>query len=240
MATALDLITSAARKIGVYAVGETPDADFSANGLRALNSMLDNWQLERLTVYQVVQGSYTWPASTTSRTIGSGGNFAAQRPVYIDAAYVVDSNAIWYPLQVLRDRNDYDSIALKTTTSTYPQFLYMDTAYPLGVIYLWPVPSGELTLKLNTWQTLQSFSALTTDLALPPGYQRAIEFNLAVELHADYPTIPLPRTVVDLAMKAKANLRAINAPSMVASVETIFGRDERGWRYNIYSDTSTP
>lgn len=158
MATALSMTTRAMRLIGSLGKGETPDDDEAQDGLTALNAMLDAWQIERLMVYQVVQTSHTWPAVTTSRTIGSGGNFAVQRPVRIESASVRDSSNQDYDITVLQDRKEYDSIAVKSTGSTLPEYLFYDPAYPLGVIYLYPVPSAQLTLKLNTWQTLQSFS----------------------------------------------------------------------------------
>src|SRR3990167_2508153 len=110
MATALGIIPRSMRLAGAIGKGETADADEAADGLVALNAMLDSWQIDRLLVYQIVQVSNTWPAATTSRTIGSGGNFTQQRPVRIDSAFVVDSNSQWYSVEVLRSREEYDAI----------------------------------------------------------------------------------------------------------------------------------
>jgi len=227
------------RLAGVIGKGEVLDSDESADGLSALNTMLDSWQLERLFVYQIVQVSNTWPASTTSRTIGSGGDFTQQRPVKIDSAFIVDSNSQWYPLNVLQDRTEYDLIVLKTTTSTLPNYLFMDTAFPLGVLYLYPVPSVSVTLNLNTWQTLQSFSGLTTALSLPPGYQRAIEYSLAEEFGPEF-GVKIPAKVEQTAMKARANIKSVNRPSLVARVDygvAALGGLNGSGRYNIYTDS---
>ena len=239
MATALQIITRSMRLAGVIGKGESLDSDEAQNGLTALNAMLDSWKIERLFVYQIVQGSYTWPSSTTSRTIGSGGNFSATRPDRIQSAFVVDSNSNWYPVEVLAMREEYDSIVIKTTPSTIPQYLFYDPAYPLGVIYLWCVPSAELTLKLNTWQTLQSFAALTTSLSLPPGYERAIVYNLAVEYAPEF-GVRVPDDVKALATKATSNIKNLNAPQMISQVDAGVARlgltGFRG-RWNIYADT---
>ena len=238
MATALSMITRAMRLARAIGKGETPDSSESADGLVALNAMLDSWQIDRLFVYQIVQGSYTWPASTTSRTIGSAGNFNVQRPVRIDSAFVVDSNSQWYPVDVLQDRTEYDSIVTKTTESSLPKYLFMDSAYPLGVIYLYPVPSVALTLKLNTWQTLQSFASLATDLALPPGYQRAIEYSLAEEFGPEF-GVTIPPKVEKIALQSRAAIQNLNMPSLVARVDSgvaSLGLLDGGARYNIYAD----
>src|SRR3990167_2307112 len=238
MATALSMITRAMRLARAIGKGEPLDSDESADGLVALNAMLDSWQIDRLFVYQIVQGSYTWPASTTSLTIGSAGNFNVQRPVRIDSAFVVDSNSQWYPVDVLQDRTEYDSIVTKTTESSLPKYLFMDSAYPLGVIYLYPVPSVALTLKLNTWQTLQSFASLATDIALPPGYQRAIEYSLAEEFGPEF-GVTIPPKVEKIALQSRAAIQNLNMPSLVARVDSgvaSLGLLDGGGRYNIYAD----
>lgn len=238
MATALGLITRAMRLATVIGKGESLDNDEAADGLVALNDMLESWRIDRLFVYQIVQNSYTWPASTVSRTIGTGGNFTDQRPDKIDSAFVVDSDSQWFPLEVLKDRAEYDSIVIKTTSSTLPQYLFMDPAFPLGVIYLYPVPSVQVTIKLNTWQALQSFSGLTTALALPPGYQRAIAYSLAEEYGPEF-GVAIPKKVEQIAMTARSLIKTHNAPSMVARVESsvaALGQLNGNGRFNIYSD----
>lgn len=227
------------RLAGVIGKGEAPDASESSDGLVALNAMLDSWQIERLYVYQIVQVSNTWPSATASRTIGSGGNFTQQRPVKIDSAFVVDSNSQWYDVEVLTDRSQYDGIVTKTTQSTLPRYLFMDTANPLGVIYLYPVPSASLTLKLNTWQTLQSFSSLTTALALPPGYQRAIEYSLAEEFGPEF-GVTIQPLVMKKATEARAAIKTLNAPVMISRVDNAvasLGRLGGGGRWDINSDS---
>jgi hypothetical protein len=231
MPTALQMITRSMRLAKVIGKGETLDDDESTDGLTALNAMLDSWQLERLSVYQITQGSYSWAGALASKTIGSGGAISAQRPVRIDSAFFTDSGSQWHELTVLQDRAEYDAFVIKTTQSSTPQYLFMDPAYPLATIYLYPVPSSTITLKLNTWQTLQSFSALTTDLALPPGYQRAIEFNLAIEFGAEF-GVDVPKDVRVIAIQSKAAVKNLNMPSMVARLDTAVSAG----RYNIYAD----
>ena len=236
MATALSMITRSMRLAGVIGKGEALDSDEAADGLAALNAMLDSWQLERLFVYQIVQGSHTW-ASGASKTIGSSGDLNTTRPNRIDSAFIVDSNSQWYPLKILEDRSEYDSITLKTTTSTLPEYLFMDTAYPLATIYLYPAPSASVTLKLNTWQALQSFTSLTTALSLPPGYQRAIEYSLAEELGPEFGAMIQPM-VSQKAKEARAAIKTLNAPSMISRVDSGIARlgGLGGSRYDIYSD----
>lgn len=219
MPTANELIESAALKLGAKDSGEALTPDESTDSLAILNSMLDNMALKRLMVYQIVQNSYTWPALASSRTIGTSGNFNATRPIRIeDGTYFEDSNSQNYQVNIIRNRSTYDAITTKTATSTYPDYLFYDPAYPLGVLNVYPVPDVSLTLKLNSWQTLQSFASLTTDLSLPPGYRWMIEHNLAVALEALF-SFPAPPSVVREAKSSMSDIMRVNHIPVTATTE---------------------
>lgn len=220
MTTANDLIESAALKLGAKATGETLTASELSDSLSVLNSMLDMWALDRLLVYQIVQTSYTWAALASSRTIGSGGDLAGTRPIRIEEGTLFRNatDNVDIPVNIIRNRSTYDAIASKSTTSTYPDYLFYDPAYPLGVLYVYPTPSAELTLKLNTWKTLQSFASGTTDLSLPPGYQWAIETNMAIALESVF-TMPAPPSVQRAAGMALSAIKRVNHTPVTAATE---------------------
>ena len=222
MTTANDLIEHAALKLGAKATGESLTADESNDSLEVLNSMLDALAIDGMMVYQIVQDSYTWAAAAASRTIGSSGDLNGTRPTKIEAGtYFRDSNNIDQTVDIIRDRATYDSLSSKSDTSTFPEILYYDSAYPLGTIYVYPVPSAQLTLKLNHWQILQSFAALTTDLALPRGYQWFIEHALAVALSPVFSVEPASRVVAE-ANRSKAALMRVNHRPVTSRLEVPF------------------
>lgn len=235
MPSALDLITASALKLGAIESGESLTADEANDSLDVLNSMLDYWANNKLLVYQIVQSSYTWPASTTSRTIGSGGNFSATRPIRIEEGTIFrDSDNADHPVFVVRERSIYDGIVSKSDQAPFPDILFYDPAYPLGVLYVYPVPSQQLTLLLNSWQTLQSFSALTTDLALPPGYRWLIEHNLAVHLEALF-NIGVPDSVVVEANKSMATMERVNNIPVYGATDAAAALTGVGHKSNIFS-----
>jgi hypothetical protein len=219
MPTALQLGSRAARLIGALASGQTMPPAEAADMLEALNAMMDAWRIERLMVYQVKQGSHSWASGNASRTIGTGGNFDTTRPDRIESAFLRDSNSLDHPLTVLTEREQYDAITQKSDASTLPDWLFYDPAYPLGTLYLHPKPSANLTLLLNSWQILQSFDDTAESLALPPGYENAIVFNLACDLGPEY-DITVPPWVVKRAAQYKAAVKTNNAPSMVARLDS--------------------
>lgn len=236
MATANDLIESAAIKLGAIATGEALTADESADCLSVLNSMLDYWAIDKFMVYQIVQNSHTWPAATASRTIGATGDFVATRPVKIEEGTHFLLDNISYPVQIAKDRATFDYISSKTDQTTYPDIIYYEPGFPNATIHVYPVPSASITLKLNSWQTLQSFSGLTVTLALPPGYQWCIEHNLAVALEAVF-TVPVPPRVAAEADRSKAMIKRINHIPLVSrdSLAGLYGRMGRNGNANILS-----
>lgn len=227
MPTAADLIETAAIKLGAIATGEALTADEATDSLAVLNSMLDFWAIDKLLVYQIVQNSYSWTSGQASRTIGSGGNFNATRPIKIEDGSFFRLNNIDSPVTILRDRLSYDSLASKSDQSTFPEVLFYDTVYPLGVLYAYPVPSQTITLYLNSWQTLQSFTGLTTSLSLPPGYQWTIEHNLAVALEPVF-DLACPPSVRAEAAKSKGALMRINHIPITAPIEAAYVLSGRG------------
>jgi hypothetical protein len=80
---------------------------------------------------------------------------------------------------------------------------------------------------------LQSFAAITDELDLPPGYQRAIEYNLAVEYGPEF-GVDIPNTVRQIAESSRRNLKRINSPSPIMRSEAGYMTRDR-WRY-IYGD----
>jgi hypothetical protein len=229
--TALQLIQGALGYAGEYDPGETLSSADSQGGLADLNSMLDAMATERLLVYQIVQATNSWASGTASKTIGSSGTINVARPNYIQSAFIRDSSSYDRELVILRERELYDSIILKTQQSTLPEYLFYDPAYPLGTIYLYPVPSETVTLLYNTWQILQSFAATSTDLALPPGYKEMIETNLCIRLAPKYGK-RVPPEVMLLARDSLARIRRLNAPEGIMRLDPgiVHGR-----RFNIYT-----
>jgi hypothetical protein len=212
MTTAVQMITRSMRLIGALGSEETASAAEGADGLAALNTMLDSWSIRRLYVHQIQQlGPLTLISSQASYTIGSSGNFNVARPSRITHAFVRDvSSGVDTPVEVTMDRSVYNRKSYKATTSPYPNILYYETAMPLGRIWLYPTPDTANTLYLDCYTPLSSFAGLATDVTLPPGYRRAIEYGLAVEIAPEYGK-SISQEFVKSAGDAVAAIKSLNA-----------------------------
>jgi hypothetical protein len=230
MATANDMISRALRLIGVLGQGRRTLTDNEkTDGLDALNTMLDSWSIDRSKIYQLLTETHTLSAGTADYSIGSGGTIDTTRPVRIEQAFIRDSSNYDYPVTII-NKKAYDMVTLKTTQSR-PKYLYYDEIFPLAFIRLIYTPSDADTLHFTSWKQLQQFSTATTALSMPPGYQRAIEYNLALELHPEYPGSQLNPRVDAIAKDSLSKITSINQDTEVLDVTdpiiTIEGRSHR-------------
>jgi len=231
--TAYDQITGALRLLGQLAEGETPSAETANDALTALNQMIDSWNTERLSVFSTQDQVETWPPSTISRTFGPTGDIVGARPILIDdSTYFKDpATGISYGLKLI-NQQQYNGIAVKTVTSTYPQVMWVNMTYPNIEMYVYPVPTKVLEFHIVSVQELTQPATLATTLAFPPGYLRAFRYNLACELAPEFGVEPSP-TVGRIAMTSKRNLKRINNPDDIMSLPySIVGTRQR---FNIFS-----
>jgi hypothetical protein len=231
--TAADQINGALRLIGQLAEGEVPSAATSQDALTALNQMLDSWSTERLAVYSTQDQVYNWLPNIRTITMGPTGVFVAERPILMDdATYFRDASTnVSYGIKLINNQQ-YNSIAVKTVTSTYPQLMWVNMTYPDVEIYIYPVPTKVLEFHFVSVRPLATPAALDTNLAFPPGYLRAFRFNLACELAAEFGVEPSPQ-VQRIAMTSKRDLKRINNPDdlMAMPAALLVNRP----RFNIFT-----
>jgi hypothetical protein len=233
MATAGDIINGSLRLLGVLAEGETPSAEISQDALTAMNQMIDSWNTERLSVFSTQDQVFLWPAGQISRTLGPSGDFVGNRPILLDdSTYFKDpGTGVSYGIKQI-NQQQYDGIAVKTVTSTYPQVIWLNMSYPDIEMYVYPVPTRELQWHFISVEELTQPATLDTELHFPPGYLRAFRYNLACEMAPEFGVEPSP-TVSRLAMASKRDLKRINNPDDVMSMPySIVGTRQR---FNIYA-----
>jgi len=225
MATAQTLINDALELLGVIGAGETATGEDTTSALGTLNRMLDSWRNESLMVYAISNITHTLVGSDDTYTIGpSGADITATRPVKIESAFVRQSNTD-YPVQVIDDQAYWQGIASRTSSSDIPAYLYYDTAFPNGTIYLWPVPFAANVLYMQVWTPLSEYATAGTAVSLPPGYQEAIAYGLAVRLA---PKFGIKSGAMDIVMQiareSKADIKRRNQKPLVAQIEFCTGR----------------
>jgi hypothetical protein len=231
--TAGDQINKALRLIGQLAEGEEPSAATANDALAALNQMIDSWNTERLSVFSTQDQVFSWLPNFATRTLGPTGDFVGNRPILIDdSTYFRDpSSNISFGIKLV-NQQQYNGIAVKTVTSTYPQVMFVNMTYPDITMTVYPVPTKVLEWHIVSVQELTTPALLSTPLAFPPGYLRAFRYNLACEIAPEFGVEPSPQ-VSRIAMYSKRNLKRINNPDDIMSLPYSIVATRQ--RFNVYA-----
>lgn len=231
--TAGDQINAALRLIGMLAEGETPSANTSNDALNALNQMIDSWNTERLSVFSTQDQIVSWLPSTRTHTLGPSGDTVGNRPILVDdASYFRDpQSGISFGIKLI-NQQQYDGIAVKTVTSTYPQVMWVNMDYPNITMTVYPVPTKVLEFHIVSVNELTAPALLSTTLAFPPGYLRCFKYNLACEIANEFGVEP-PSNVARIAMTSKRNLKRINNPDDIMSLPYSIVATRQ--RFNIFA-----
>jgi hypothetical protein len=183
MTTALDIITKAMLKAGILTKTESPSADEASDALDALNDLLASWSNDSLLITNRVTELFTLSAGVGNYTIGAGQAFDTIRPIKIVESHIIDGIISYESMYQCPDEI-YQGFNLKTLQSI-PSALNYSNAYPYGTIKLYPYPSTGYTLSITSEKELSQFT-LNQTVNLAPGWNRALIYNLAVELAPEY------------------------------------------------------
>lgn len=233
-ATASELIKGSLRLLGQLAEGEEPSAETMQDSIMAMNQMIQSWNTERLSVFSTQDQVFTWPPNVATRTIGPTGDFVGNRPIEVDdATYFKDpATGLSFGIKLI-NQQQYDGIALKTVTSTYPQVMFVNNTFPDTTMTVYPIPTKALEWHIVSVQELSQVSTVATVIYFPPGYLRAFRYNLAMELAPEFGVEPSPQ-VTRIAMTSKRNLKRVNNPNDLMAIPYPIVATRQ--RYNIYAN----
>lgn len=241
MSTAQQIITTAYQMIGYLSANETMSAADSALGLDQLNKMLDSWSNSPQACFAVTEQSFPLVPGKSSYKIGTSGgaDVNATRPLRIiegpGAAYIQDGNGNNYPVDVV-PRDQWNQLANRgpNTTSDIPDTLFYDPQSPLGVLNVWPNPTMAYTLYFDSYQQLGNMANLTASFSLPPGYELAIQSNLAVLLGPFCKGALVSQDVKDIARTSLAAIKRTNKRNTVAQFDRELSSSAQA-TYNPYT-----
>lgn len=211
--TAQELINSAMRALGELASGETPTTQESNDAFERLNQLLASWSAENLPIPYLAVESFALTGAQ-SYTIGPSGTFNTARPLRLVAANSVAANGAASPAEVITARQ-WTEIRDKSRGGTLAEKVYLNPGYPLGTLYVWPKATGS-QIELHSYKALAAFPSLSTTVDLPPGYERALIFGLALDLAPEYGR-PVGDALAKAAAESKAALAALNLVNLTGA-----------------------
>ncbi len=170
---AREAIEDALREINVLALDEAMEAAQVQFGLRKLGRMLLAWQNLDYNIWLKASQTLTL---TTARSY----TLSPERPLRILSARI-STDDIETPLQELT-RQDYDELPNKTATGRPTSFHY-DRQKEDALLYVWPVPdaAGD-TIEITYARAIERPDRLGADVDIPPEWEDAVVFGLAVSL----------------------------------------------------------
>ena len=222
-----DTIKAAYLNLGACDIIDGPTPEQYAQGLQSLNSMLKSWGVA-LTIYGLVDESFTLTAGQSVYTVGTGGNFNTAWAYSIESAFLRDSNGYDYPVGLI-SQNEYERIGSKTTSYRPNGLAYNPKGYPTGTATLYPVPSEAYTLYWSAKKVLADFTSIENELGIAPEYEEAVEYNLSLRL------APKLGATVTAELAALARMSKSAIPTVLEPAE-FDGAFCQGGAYSIYTE----
>jgi hypothetical protein len=233
VATARDICSNALLELGAYAPGDTPSANDINFALNKFNQLVDSWNAVNSCIFAKSFDQYTIVTNTQPLTIGpTGANYTATvRPVEVIAANVIITDGdqdVRVPLNI-RDEAWWMANSVPGVIGTIPTDLFYNPTWPLGKLYLWPIPTVANVLELETNGLISTY-ALATTFTMPPGYEKALTLTLAEDMQDAFGKYP--QNLPGSAAKARAIIKSVNSKpprmSMDAGIPNQGSGSQRG------------
>lgn len=237
--TALEIIERAFDDVNVRSQGEQLPPHEVQDAFKRLNNMVGSWATQSLTSAFVARDVFTLTANQATYSIGPGGEFDTPRPVNLEGAGLLLNSStppIEIPRSVITD-DMFKAIAIKDLASLLFTTVYYNATYDtgLGSITLWPVPTtGDNDLVIYRNWPFGYFATLTTRYNVPPGYEEALEYNLAQRLLTPYArnNQAIINGVIGMARTSLANIKRVNLKPSDLNLDPAVSRNPR-YGYNI-------
>lgn len=165
------------------------------------------------------------------------GDFPFDRPLRITHGFTRLSS-LDFPIEVTMDQSRYVSILYKAQPGPWPTVAWYNNTHPYGLINFYQTPGNSAECHLFT-DTILANLTLTQTFTVPQGYARAIKWNLAKEICAEY-GYPLSEAIKENAKESLKAVKSLNAQpaqvsrydaALVSSPRGDYGGILRGWYY---------
>jgi hypothetical protein len=233
MSTGRDLITAALRTARAIDAAETPDDNESGIALRQLNMVLETWDVQGLLPYADQTTSSNLVSGQSSYTVGPSGDIVMERPNILRSVRILVGN-VWRDLQIMSFQ-DWAEAETNETLVTVPQICHWNPTFPDGELSVYPAPDQSYPVLLVRSISVSGVD-LDTILQLPPGYEPALEFELASILGGIF-HIPDLGDVRSEAIRRLGIIKRLRDRSRVLTAGTAPMGGNRG-RFNIQSYTA--
>lgn len=210
------------------------NADQTETCRQTYNAMVNAWKADGLTVWHIARTLFPLTPNQGDYTIGDGGDFDTPWPERVERAGIVLTEQTpqpEYPLYQLTV-DEYQEWVLKGQSTNWPFRYWYERSYPLGIIHFLYIPTDSNQVALYLEEFLLPIDATGDSIVdWPPGYQEAIETNMAIRLAMKIPGANISNDTKVLARSSLALVKNANNRPLVR--ESDLGR--QGGRSSVYA-----
>lgn len=172
--TVREIVTDALLDVGAATLGQAPEADEMALGVRHLSRLMKQWQTEGYPVFVKASQTVTPVADTLSYTM------SPVRPIRILNANL-KNDGIETPMYEM-SRDEYDSLPDKDANGQ-PTNFYYDRQKESALFYIWPVLSAvdDETIEVTYEREIEDLTVDDT-IDCPAEWYNAVTLGLAARL----------------------------------------------------------
>ncbi|MCK9519603.1 MAG: hypothetical protein M0R74_11350 [Dehalococcoidia bacterium] len=229
--TPLDIIKNARNLLNLDGIGMPVAAEEANVAFSFLNMILSNWNTQGLICYYLITETFSITTGTSTYLIGSGQAFDSDRPVKLTAVQIRDSSRNDHPCLIIENQQYWAGIYDKFEYGDMPEYVLYTPKYPYGEFIFYPVPNQNLTVVVTQQKQLAVFAEMTEVVSLPPGYEIALVYNLAVKIAPQYGvSLNTGDAIYDEAIRLLSDLKRVNMrPTYLQQDQVIMS----GGHYNI-------
>lgn len=229
MATWVSLIEESLKRLSVLADGEDSDEQQISTGVKAVKDMLDHWSLDGLIVPVSARIKHTPDSSERVFRVGIDSDPEADITVGPSMIATIDNIVYRDSYETgTRTLQKVPEVAIETyasdiATSPSDYSVRFEGDYALLRFDAFTDPGDSFTIVGQSFfapDNLEAYddSGDPVEHGLPRGYERAVKYNLALEMADIYGVTIHPATIMH-AQESKRALRKRNAQPIVAELE---------------------
>lgn len=184
--TVSQLCLSAARELGAIGLGDSLDSEEQEEMIIRLNSMLAKWSVD----------ANLFREATEEVTVGTTGqlNLGAEvrdiRSIrHVQSATNSRLLAVW-------NRDEFFALPNRAQPGANPVAAYFSKQLGGGILYLWPVPTADVTLEIDYNRTFYFAEGPTQELDVPAEWHEAVLYGLASRSAGIFDTVQLDPALV--------------------------------------------
>jgi hypothetical protein len=183
------LCLSAARELGAIGLGDSLDSSEEEEMVVRLNSMLAKWSLDAKLFREETA---TVTVGTTGQLTLDGDNSEIRD---IRSVRHIQSATSHRPLAPW-NRDQFFALPNRAQVSASPVAWYMSRKLGGNILYLWPVPSADVSVEVDYNRAFYFAEGPDQELDLPPEWHEAALYGLASRCAGIFNTVELDPSVV--------------------------------------------